>query len=144
MTLENRVTALEKRWRETLQRGIVAKGDQDTKGPYVVAIQDDYGHTFYITDVLWRPFTTELEYTVSIPGHEDVISFAHFIIHVPEHPNFSSGPGGNPSHSHNIPVHEHEPVTVTIVFPPPKIDDRVVVWAPTGQPSQLALIVGRY
>lgn len=227
MTLEARVADLEKRLTRMVQRAVVVKGPVEEPGPYVVSINDMYGNTTYVPEVIFRPFVNELEFTVTIPDHDisvgmftdeqdDIITrleaydlalkkfrisqkaepeasypywspvypeeesgldltpnagFWEFVIDLPTHKELlaanmealpssedsiviaSRSVGDHGSHSHtntphrhttDIPEKEHVPVKVTVTLPVPQIGDRVLLWAPTGNPHDLALIVGRW
>ena len=49
-------------------------------------------------------------------------------------------------HYHNVPMPNTilEHAEVTVVLPIPQVDDRVWVWSPSGNPQDLAIIVGRF
>ena len=149
--LERRIELLEQRWRQVIQRAIVIAGDPETVGPYTVAIQDSYnGSTIYITDVLYRPFLTSVIFSVTLPNDasvEAVETDGEFTINVPVHPeidNIASSIADGHRHNTDVPERTHMPVKVEAILPNPEVDDRVLIWSPTGEPAVVSFIIGKY
>ena len=77
------------------------------------------------------------EYPLSIPTSSSAPGPHTHVVPIPETIR---------QHYHNVPmpntIREH--AEVTVVFPIPKVDDRVWIWSPNGNPQDEAIIVGKF
>ena len=125
--MEQRIIDIERRFRQFILRGIVVRGQDG--GPYTVSIQTEYAQTMYIANVLYLPFVTDI--ILQVPPHEQM-------------DDLPSSASSSDNHIHNTDIPEHSHNEITVRLPSPKVDDRVLLWSPVGQPEELAMIIGKW
>ena len=150
--MEQRIIDLEHRFRQFIMRGVVVKGLDG--GPYTVSVRNDYGQPYYIPNVLYMPFVTEIIF--EIPSHDNILLEETMLDYQyrlesednaqnhnhPGNPNSIGQNNNNHTHITEIPIQEHD--IVTIKLPVPKIDDRVIIWSPSGNHEEMSLIIGKW